>query len=43
MTEDAAISVVSAATRIACNQMTLQHLDAPASQSGAGVRPAGQA
>ena len=28
MTEDAAISVVSAATRIACNQMTLQHLDA---------------
>ena len=27
MTEDAAISVVSAATRIACRQMTLQHLD----------------
>ena len=28
MTEDAVISVVSAATRIACKQMTLQHLDA---------------
>src|SRR5690349_22942377 len=28
MTEDAVISVVSAATRVACRQMTLQHLDA---------------
>jgi GntR family transcriptional regulator, transcriptional repressor for pyruvate dehydrogenase complex len=28
MTEDAVISVLSAATRIACRQMTLQHLDA---------------
>ena len=28
MTEDAVISVVSAATRMACRQMTLQHLDA---------------
>ncbi len=28
MTEDAVISVVSAATRIACRQMTVQHLDA---------------
>jgi len=28
MTEDAVISVVSAATRLACRQMTWQHLDA---------------
>jgi hypothetical protein len=28
MTEDAVIAVVSAATRIACRQMTMQHLDA---------------
>ena len=28
MTEDAVISVLSAATRIACRQMTAQHLDA---------------
>jgi hypothetical protein len=28
MTEDAMISVLSAATRIACGQMTMQHLDA---------------
>jgi GntR family transcriptional regulator, transcriptional repressor for pyruvate dehydrogenase complex len=28
MTEDAVISVLSAATRIACGQMTAQHLDA---------------
>jgi DNA-binding GntR family transcriptional regulator len=28
MTEDAVISVLSAATRIACSQMTAQHLDA---------------
>jgi GntR family transcriptional regulator, transcriptional repressor for pyruvate dehydrogenase complex len=43
MTEDAVISVVSAATRIACKQMTLQHLDALQASleqaSGLSARP----
>ena len=43
MTEDAVISALSAATRIACRQMTPQHLDALHASvelaSGLSVRP----